>query len=85
MHSLLRMSILACSMGLPIAASAQGLDTTKIDQVFSRTGQKTGDVYRIGFPRTDLHVVIDGHPEAGARARLLGGVQRHRGQSDGDG
>ena len=60
MHSLLRMSILACSMGLPIAASAQGLDTTKIDQVFSRTGQKTGDVYRIGFPRTDLHVVIDG-------------------------
>ena len=60
MHSLLRMSILACTMGLPIITSAQGLDTTKIDQVFSRTGQKTGDVYRIGFPRTDLHVVIDG-------------------------
>jgi hypothetical protein len=25
-----------------------------------RSGQKTGDVYRLGFPRTDLHVSIDG-------------------------
>src|SRR5580693_4709404 len=57
MHSLLRISILACSIGLPIAAHAQGFDTTKIDQVFGRTGQKTGDVYRLGFTRTDLHVV----------------------------
>jgi len=60
MHSVLRISILACSMGLPIATHAQGFDTTKIDQVFGRTGQKMGDVYRFGFPRTDLHVVIDG-------------------------
>jgi len=60
MHSLLRISILACSIGLPIAAHAQGFDTTKIDQVFGRTGQKTGDVYRFGFPRTDLQVVIGG-------------------------
>lgn len=60
MHFVLRISILACSMGLPIVTTAQGLDTTKIDQVFSRTGQKTGDVYRVGFPRTDLRVVIDG-------------------------
>ena len=60
MRSVLRIAVLAFSMGLPIAASAQEFDTTKIDQVFNRTGQKTGDVYRIGFPRTDLHVVING-------------------------
>jgi hypothetical protein len=86
MHSVLRISILACSIGLPIAAHAQGFDTTKIDQVFGRTGQKTGDVYRLGFPRTDLHVVIDGTAlKPGLALRLLGGVQRNRRQSDGDG
>jgi hypothetical protein len=43
-----------------IATSAQSLDSTKIEQIFGRTGQKTGDVYKIGFPRTDLHVVVEG-------------------------
>jgi hypothetical protein len=86
MHSVLRISILACSIGLPIAAHAQGFDTTKIDQVFGRTGQKMGDIYRFGFPRTDLHVVIDGTAlKPGLALRLLGGVQRNRRQSDGDG
>ena len=36
------------------------LDTSKIDQVLGRSGQKMGDVYRVGFPRTDLHVVVEG-------------------------
>lgn len=45
---------------LPIAASAQGLDNAKIDQALGRQGQKIGDVYRVGFPRTDLHVVVQG-------------------------
>ncbi|HKQ88853.1 MAG TPA: DUF1259 domain-containing protein [Candidatus Acidoferrales bacterium] len=40
--------------------SSQGLTTTNIDQVLGRSGQKTGDVYKVGFPRTDLHVVADG-------------------------
>jgi hypothetical protein len=44
----------------PIVAAAQGLDTTKIDQVLGRSGQKTGDVYRVGFPRTDLQVTVGG-------------------------
>src|SRR2546422_9676144 len=39
---------------------AQGLDTAKIDEAMGRAGQKTGDVYRLGFPRTDLHVSIAG-------------------------
>ena len=44
----------------PVLAAAQGLDTAKIDDVLGRSGQKSGDVYRVGFPRTDLHVSVDG-------------------------
>jgi len=43
---------------VPAILSAQVLDTTKIDEVLGRPGQKAGDVYRVGFPRTDLHVKI---------------------------
>src|SRR5713226_2498703 len=49
------------SMALfPLVTAAQGLDTTKIDQALGRSGQKTGDVYRVGFPRTDLQVTVAG-------------------------
>jgi hypothetical protein len=43
----------------PVITAAQGLDTAKIDDVLGRSGQKSGDVYRVGFPRTDLHVSVD--------------------------
>jgi Domain of Unknown Function (DUF1259) len=41
-------------------ATAQGLDTAKIDSQLGRSGQKSGDVYKVGFPRTDLHVSVHG-------------------------
>src|ERR1700686_166009 len=44
----------------PLVIAAQGLDDTKIDQELGRSGQKTGDVYRVGFPRTDLQVAVAG-------------------------
>ena len=44
----------------PVMTAAQGLTTTKIDEALGRTGQKSGDVYRVSFPRTDLHVIADG-------------------------
>ncbi|HEV2245148.1 MAG TPA: DUF1259 domain-containing protein [Terriglobia bacterium] len=44
----------------PIVTAAQALDTAKIDQALGRSGQKTGDVYRVGFPRTDLKVTVAG-------------------------
>jgi len=47
-------------MGSPLSLAAQGLDIGKIDAVLGRPGQKSGDVYRVGFPRTDLHVVAGG-------------------------
>lgn len=55
-----RLTVLISILLSPILVSAQGLDTTKIDQVLGRSGQKTGNVYRVGFPRTDLHVLVDG-------------------------
>jgi hypothetical protein len=53
---ILILSIFLC----PVMLAAQGLDTAKIDEAMGRSGQKTGDVYRLGFPRTDLHVSIAG-------------------------
>jgi hypothetical protein len=50
--------ILTAFVLLPRAISAQGLDTTKIEQALGRSGQKIGSVYKVGFPRTDLHVSI---------------------------
>ncbi len=37
---------------LPLAAAEQALDATKIASQLGRSGQRTGDVYKVGFPRT---------------------------------
>src|SRR5438477_6635687 len=43
--------------------SPAGLDTAAIDRAIGRSGQvMAGDVYRIGFPRTDLKVTVGGIP-----------------------
>src|SRR5579863_9926592 len=60
MNSIRRFLILTSILVLPIAVSDQGLDTTKIDKALGRLGQKMGDVYKIGFPRTDLQVSVQG-------------------------
>jgi Domain of Unknown Function (DUF1259) len=46
--------------GVPSFLSGQDLDTAKIDNALGRSGQKMGSVYRLGFPRTDLHVSVAG-------------------------
>ena len=56
----LRILILSILLSYPVMLAAQGLDTAKIDEAMGRSGQKTGDVYRLGFPRTDLHVSVAG-------------------------
>jgi hypothetical protein len=43
----------------PTTLAAQSLSTAKIDEVLGHAGQQSGDVYRVAFPRTDLHVVVD--------------------------
>jgi hypothetical protein len=45
---------------LPFLVRAQGITTEPIDQALGRSGQKTGDVYKLSFPRTDLRVSVHG-------------------------
>jgi len=45
---------------IPFTAAAQGLDTAKIDSQLGRSGQNAGEVYKVGFPRTDLRVSVHG-------------------------
>lgn len=56
----LRCLIVLCFLLLPSLARAQGVTTAPIDEVLGRSGQKTGDVYKVGFPRSDLHVSVHG-------------------------
>ncbi len=60
MHSIRSVRMVVLMLLLPTIAAAQAIDTTKIDQALGRSGQKFGDVYKIGFPRTDLHVSVNG-------------------------
>jgi hypothetical protein len=60
MTARLRFFILICVLSLPVLLRAQGVTTGPIDQALGRAGQKMGDVYRVGFPRTDFHVSVNG-------------------------
>ncbi|HVR25642.1 MAG TPA: DUF1259 domain-containing protein [Candidatus Polarisedimenticolia bacterium] len=55
-----RFSALILILSLPILLRAQGVTPGPIDQALGMSGQKTGDVYRVSFPRTDLHVSLKG-------------------------
>ena len=55
-----RILVLSTLLAWSTILAAQGLDTAKIDEAMGRPGQQNGDVYRLGFPRTDLHVSIAG-------------------------
>jgi hypothetical protein len=58
MNGRTRLFLLLCLALWPFALRGQGVSATAIDQALGRSGQKTGDVYRVGFPRTDLHVTV---------------------------
>jgi hypothetical protein len=60
MHSVRSVLVLVSILVLPGIVAAQGMDTPRIDQALGRPGQKLGDVYKVGFPRTDLHVSVHG-------------------------
>ena len=55
-----RLLIVLSILAFPVSTLAQALDTTKIAKALGRPGQKMGDVYKVSFPRTDLHVVVHG-------------------------
>jgi hypothetical protein len=47
-------------LSVPLNIFGQGLSTTAIDQALGRSGQKSGEVYKLSFPRTDLRVTVNG-------------------------
>jgi hypothetical protein len=49
-----------CVLLLPIIVRAQGVTSGPIDQALGRSGQKTGEVYKVSFPRGDLQVSVHG-------------------------
>jgi len=51
----------ALCMMLPVAAGAAEADWTKVADALGKSGtEMPGGVYRVGLPRTDLHVKLDG-------------------------
>jgi Domain of Unknown Function (DUF1259) len=50
--------VLAATLSTPVMAAS---DWAKVDQILGRSGAALpGDVHRYGFPRSDLHVTLDG-------------------------
>jgi len=60
MNAKLLLASLVCFLLFPLTARSQGVNAATIDQALGRSGQKTGDVYKVAFPRTDLHVSVRG-------------------------
>lgn len=60
MRSLQQFVIALSIFFLPVVAFGQHLDTASIDQTLGRSRQKSGEVYKFSFPRTDLHVAVGG-------------------------
>ncbi len=55
------LQVAALCMMLPVAAGAADADWAKIADALGKTGtEMAGGVYRVGLPRTDLHVKLDG-------------------------
>ena len=51
----------ALCMMLPVAAGAADPDWAKVAEALGKSGtEMAGGVYRVGLPRTDLHVKLDG-------------------------
>ena len=56
-----RLAVLALViLAWPGLLAAQALSTAKIDEALGRSGQSSGDIYRVGFPRSDLRVTVAG-------------------------
>lgn len=45
---------------MPSLVLGQGINGTKLEQVLGRPGNRIGEIYKFGFPRSDLHVEVHG-------------------------
>jgi hypothetical protein len=56
------LAIATCGAALTLtaAAHAKDIEWSKVDAAFGKTATVSGQVHRYGFPRSDLHVTLDG-------------------------
>ncbi|MCQ4191084.1 DUF1259 domain-containing protein [Methylocystis suflitae] len=55
----LKVAALGCSLLASVVAAGE-FDAKQVDAIFARTSAQADGVYRYGFPRSDLNVVVDG-------------------------
>lgn len=55
-----RLLLVGLFLLMPSLVAAQTIDKSKLEQVFGRPGSQIGEIYKFGFPRTDLHVKVQG-------------------------
>ncbi|HKT18659.1 MAG TPA: DUF1259 domain-containing protein [Stellaceae bacterium] len=61
MSKLLRFAVAALMIGTALPAIAAEADWSKVAQALGKEGSvQPGGVYRVGLPRSDLHVTLDG-------------------------
>jgi hypothetical protein len=60
MYRLLQTSLCGAALTLAAIADANAIEWSKVDAAFGRTATVAGEVHRYGFPRSDLHVTLDG-------------------------
>jgi hypothetical protein len=61
MSKLLRFAVAAVMIGTALPAIAAEADWSKVAQALGKEGSvQPGGVYRVGLPRSDLHVTLDG-------------------------
>jgi uncharacterized protein DUF1259 len=53
-------AVTASVLAFPLSASGATQDWSKVAAALGKTGTASGDVYRVGLPRSDLHVTLDG-------------------------
>jgi biotin operon repressor len=58
--ALLAVSAWVVAAPRPGGPQASPLDTAAIDRAIGKAGQSSGDVYKVTFPRWDLHVTVHG-------------------------
>src|SRR5215208_3681019 len=60
MSAKVKIVTLLAVMAFATPAGATGINWDSVGQALGKTGTVMGDVYRVGFPRTDLKVTLDG-------------------------
>jgi len=53
------MALFGLGVVLANVAEAQEIDWKQVDTAFGKTAAVSGEIHRYGFPRTDLHVMLD--------------------------